>query len=265
MDYRLYLFDFDYTLVNSEPAIVKCFHITLQKLGYPDVPDERIKKTIGLPMVEAVKRIIGTADTAEAEHFVDAYRPEADRYMTPGTTFFPGAVETLRAIKATGAKVGIISNKTHRAFKAYLVWDAQAGKVAFAFEPRGDGSSAPRRGAAARTPAKTAGAKPAAKTGAKAPGKTTAKAAAKPATPKKPRAATTGTLTPSPALAAVIGDAPTSRPQAIKKLWEYIKAHNLQDPKDKRTIVADDTLRAVLGADSIGMFKLAGIVGQHVS
>ena len=158
-----------------------------------------------------------------------------------------------------------ISNKTRRAFKAYLVWDAQAGKVAFAFEPRGDGSSAPRRGAAARTPAKTAGAKPAAKTGTKAPGKTTAKAAAKPATPKKPRAATTGTLTPSPALAAVIGDAPTSRPQAIKKLWEYIKAHNLQDPKDKRTIVADDKLRAVLGADSIGMFKLAGIVGQHVS
>ena len=158
-----------------------------------------------------------------------------------------------------------ISNKTRRAFKAYLVWDAQAGKVAFAFEPRGDGSSAPRRGAAARTPAKTASAKPAAKTGTKAPGKTTAKAAAKPATPKKPRAATTGTLTPSPALAAVIGDAPTSRPQAIKKLWEYIKAHNLQDPKDKRTIVADDKLRAVLGADSIGMFKLAGIVGQHVS
>ena len=114
LDYRLYLFDFDYTLVNSEPAIVKCFHITLQKLGYPDVPDERIKKTIGLPMVEAVKRIIGTADTAEAEHFVDAYSPEADRYMTPGTTFFSGAVETLRAIKATGAKVGIISNKTHR-------------------------------------------------------------------------------------------------------------------------------------------------------
>ena len=114
LDYRLYLFDFDYTLVNSEPAIVKCFHITLQKLGYPDVTDERIKKTIGLPMVEAVKRIIGTADTAEAEHFVDAYSPEADRYMTPGTTFFSGAVETLRAIKATGAKVGIISNKTHR-------------------------------------------------------------------------------------------------------------------------------------------------------
>ena len=194
----------------------------------------------------------------------------------PACTFKTGAVILQQPISheqvhklLTEGKTGLldkfISNKTRRAFKAYLVWDAQAGKVAFAFEPRGDGSSAPRRGAAARTPAKTAGAKPAAKTGAKAPGKTTAKAAAKPATPKKPRAATTGTLTPSPALAAVIGDAPTSRPQAIKKLWEYIKAHNLQDPKDKRTIVADDKLRAVLGADSIGMFKLAGIVGQHVS
>ena len=192
----------------------------------------------------------------------------------PACTFKTGAVILQQPISheqvhklLTEGKTGLldkfISNKTHRAFKAYLVWDAQAGK--FAFEPRGDGSSAPRRGAAARTPAKTAGAKPAAKTGTKAPGKTTAKAAAKPATPKKPRAATTGTLTPSPALAAVIGDAPTSRPQAIKKLWEYIKAHNLQDPKDKRTIVADDKLRAVLGADSIGMFKLAGIVGQHVS
>ena len=194
----------------------------------------------------------------------------------PTCTFKTGAVILQQPISheqvhklLTEGKTGLldkfISNKTRRAFKAYLVWDAQAGKVAFAFEPRGDGSSAPRRGAAARTPAKTAGAKPAAKTGTKAPGKTTAKAAAKPATPKKPRAATTGTLTPSPALAAVIGDAPTSRPQAIKKLWEYIKAHNLQDPKDKRTIVADDKLRAVLGADSIGMFKLAGIVGQHVS
>lgn len=114
MNYRLYLFDFDYTLVNSESAIVKCFHITLKKLGYEDVPDERIKKTIGLPMTEAVKRIIGTTDENEAEHFVDHYRPEADRYMTPGTIFFPGAVETLRAIKNTGAKIGIISNKTHR-------------------------------------------------------------------------------------------------------------------------------------------------------
>jgi len=50
----------------------------------------------------------------------------------------------------------------------------------------------------------------------------------------------------------------------MKKLWDYIKAQNLQDPKDKRTIVADAKLRAVFGKDRAGMFELAGIVGQHL-
>ena len=51
----------------------------------------------------------------------------------------------------------------------------------------------------------------------------------------------------------------------MKKLWDYIKAQNLQDPQDKRSIVADDKLRPVLGADRVGMFKLAGIVSGHLS
>ena len=62
----------------------------------------------------------------------------------------------------------------------------------------------------------------------------------------------------------MIGNEPVARPEAVKKMWEYIKAHNLQDPKDKRTIVADDKLRAVFGKDSAGMFELAGILGNHL-
>ncbi|MDO5087994.1 MAG: SWIB/MDM2 domain-containing protein, partial [Comamonadaceae bacterium] len=54
------------------------------------------------------------------------------------------------------------------------------------------------------------------------------------------------------------------RGEVMKKLWDYIKAHNLQDPQDKRTIIADDKLRPILGADRVGMFKLAGIVGAHL-
>ena len=69
---------------------------------------------------------------------------------------------------------------------------------------------------------------------------------------------------PSTELAAVIGSEPVARPEAVKKMWEYIKAHNLQDPKDKRTIIADDKLRAVFGKDSAGMFELAGILGKHL-
>ena len=49
----------------------------------------------------------------------------------------------------------------------------------------------------------------------------------------------------------------------MKKIWEYIKANNLQDPKDKRTIIADAKLRPILGQDSVNMFALAGLIGKQ--
>ena len=113
--YPLYLFDFDYTLVNSESAILKCFHITLAETGYPDRQDADICQTIGLPMVDAVKRIINTTDTVEAMDFINIYKKEADRYMTAGTHFFPHTIKTLTTLRQRGARIGIISSKTrHR-------------------------------------------------------------------------------------------------------------------------------------------------------
>ena len=154
-----------------------------------------------------------------------------------------------------------ISNKTRRPFKAFLVWDAAAGKVAFAFEPRADGRAAkPRTSSAAPAKAKTAKAsKAATQTSISKATKTTKTPVA-----KKPRAPAVGTLKPSAALAAVIGEDLTTRPQALKKLWDYIKAHQLQDPADKRMIVADAHLRPVLGEDRVNMFALAGLIGKHV-
>ena len=148
-----------------------------------------------------------------------------------------------------------VSNRTRRSFKARLAWSADEGKVIFEFEPREGGRQYPaRKTAATATAAKTA-AKTATKTG------TRKTATAKAAPAKAPRA---GSLKPSPALAAIIGEGPFGRGEVMKKLWDYIKANGLQDPQDKRTIVADDKLRPVLGADSVGMFKLAGIVGKHL-
>ncbi|MBF5004854.1 DNA topoisomerase III [Diaphorobacter caeni] len=149
-----------------------------------------------------------------------------------------------------------VSMRTRRAFKAFLVWDAAEGKVNFEFEKR-DSKFPPRKtaagsaAAAKKAPAakKTAAAK-------KAP------AAKKSATKKAPAA---GTLKPSTELAAVIGDGPVSRPEVVKKLWDYIKAHNLQDPADKRSVVADAKLLPVFGKDKVSMFEIAGIVGKHVS
>ncbi len=74
-----------------------------------------------------------------------------------------------------------------------------------------------------------------------------------------------GKLKPSPALAAVIGEDAVSRGEATKKIWDYIKANNLQDPNDKRQIVPDDALAKVFGSSQpINMFKLASILGQNL-
>lgn len=74
-----------------------------------------------------------------------------------------------------------------------------------------------------------------------------------------------GKLKPSAELAAVIGDEKVSRGQATKKIWDYIKAHNLQDPQDKRQIIPDKKLEPLFGSkESISMFKLAGILGKHL-
>jgi len=152
-----------------------------------------------------------------------------------------------------------VSMRTRRNFKAHLAWDKEAGKVNFEFAPS---KFPPRKPAAAGAAAKTVAAK-AGKTSAAAKKAPAKKAAAKTTTAKAPRKAAAGKA-PSAALAAVIGNEPVARPEAVKKMWEYIKTHNLQDPKDKRTIVADDKLRAVFGKDSAGMFELAGILGNHL-
>jgi len=159
-----------------------------------------------------------------------------------------------------------VSNRTRRAFKAFLSWNAEEDKVVFEFEPRT--SKFPPR----KTPAKyAAGAKTAA---GKAAGKTAAKttkapakkaAAKKTAAVKTPRKAAVGNLTPSADLAAVIGTDKVARTEVVKKLWDYIKAQGLQDPTNKRAINADAKLKPVFGKDQITMFELAGLIGKHLS
>lgn len=67
----------------------------------------------------------------------------------------------------------------------------------------------------------------------------------------------------SPELATVVGSDRMSRPQIVKALWNYIHAHELQDPADKRTIVLDDTLRQVFQRDSVTMFSMNKYIKRH--
>jgi DNA topoisomerase-3 len=197
--------------------------------------------------------------------------------LTPSCDFKTGQIilqqpvsrEQMQKLLATGKTDLLdkfVSMRTRRAFKAFLAFDKEAGKVNFEFEPR-TSKFPPRKtagGAGAKEPAARYTAKAAAKTAAKKAPAKKAPAAKKAAAPKAPRKPGAG-LKPSAALAAVIGAEPVARTAVIKKLWDYIKANGLQDATNKRAINADAKLLPVFGKPQVTMFELAGIVGKHLS
>ena len=87
----------------------------------------------------------------------------------------------------------------------------------------------------------------------------------KPHVKRTPNPAFMKPMTPSAALAAVIGSAPMPRTEVTKKLWEYIKKNRLQDPVNRRMINADAALFAVFGGKrQVSMFEMTKLVGQHL-
>jgi upstream activation factor subunit UAF30 len=127
---------------------------------------------------------------------------------------------------------------------------------------------AAKKSSAKKGAAKKGGAKKAAKGGAK-------KSAAKKSAPKKaakksgakrtPNAAFMKPMTPSAALGGVVGTNPMPRTEITKKLWGYIKKNNLQDPKERRMIVADDKMKPVFGGKGrVSMFEMTKLVNKHL-
>jgi upstream activation factor subunit UAF30 len=72
-------------------------------------------------------------------------------------------------------------------------------------------------------------------------------------------------LLPSHELAAIVGSAPLPRPEVVSKVWEYIKTHKLQNPQNKREIMADEKLQAVFGGkNKVSMFEMNKHLAQHL-
>jgi chromatin remodeling complex protein RSC6 len=133
---------------------------------------------------------------------------------------------------------------------------------------------APKKAAkkpAAKKPAKKVAAKKAAPKKAAARKAAPKKAAAKKAAPKKPGAkrapnpAFMKPLTPSDALAAVVGAAAAARTEITKRVWDYIKKNRLQDAINKRMINADEALKRVFGGKSqVSMFEMTKLISKHL-
>lgn len=126
---------------------------------------------------------------------------------------------------------------------------------------------------AAKKGAKRGGAKKTAKRGgAKKTARKSAKKATKRTATKKrggskrtPNAAFMKPVQPDAALGAVVGNTPIPRTEVTKKLWAYIRRNGCQDQKDRRSINADDKLKAVFGGKSkVNMFEMTKLVSKHL-
>jgi upstream activation factor subunit UAF30 len=71
-------------------------------------------------------------------------------------------------------------------------------------------------------------------------------------------------LTPSPELAAITGSGQIARSEVVSKMWEYIKKNNLQNPENKREILADDKLEKVFGKKKVTMFEMNKHISNHL-
>lgn len=84
--------------------------------------------------------------------------------------------------------------------------------------------------------------------------------------PKKVNPALMKPYNVSADLAVVVGKGPMPRSQVVKKLWEYIKKNDLQNPKNKRNILADASLKPIFGGKAeVSMFEMAKLVNKHLS
>ena len=114
-------------------------------------------------------------------------------------------------------------------------------------------AAAPAKKVAAKTATPAKKAAPAKKVAAKAPAKK-----------RTVNAAFMKALTPSAALAAIVGATPLPRTEVVSKLWLYIKKNKLQDAVNKRMINADAKLKEIFGKMQVSMFEMAGLIGKHL-
>ena len=84
------------------------------------------------------------------------------------------------------------------------------------------------------------------------------------ATKRKVNPALMKPLQPSPELGAVVGTQPLPRPEVVSKVWDYIKKNKLQNPENKREIMADDKLLKVFGKKKVTMFEMNKHLAAHL-
>lgn len=118
--YRAVLFDFDYTLGDSTPAILIGYQSGFTALGWPAPTEAQVRPTVGMTLQDGYTMLTGDADEGRRAQFFELFQESVgkkavargDRTMVEKTRLFPGTEQLLTAIRAAGVTVGIVSTKT---------------------------------------------------------------------------------------------------------------------------------------------------------
>lgn len=119
-DARAVLFDFDFTLADSSVGIIACINYGLTKLGLPKAPDDKIMKTIGLYIPEALVALAGEEYRPKGQEFFGYFTEKADEVMADGTDIFPATGRVIPALAGLGYRVGIVSTKFRYRIEAMM-------------------------------------------------------------------------------------------------------------------------------------------------
>ena len=118
--YHAVLFDFDYTLGDTERGIVASTRYALEQMGLPQPPEEAIRRTIGLTLERSFTALTGSSDPAEQAKFSRLFNEKAEEVMVDSAVFYPGARELVDWLQASGTAVGVVTDKNRPRIAAIL-------------------------------------------------------------------------------------------------------------------------------------------------
>jgi len=113
-------FDFDYTLADSSEGVVECMSYALDRMGFPVVSEDVIRRTIGLSLKETFRILTGNGDPISVAEFIDIYIGKADEVVLDKTYMFDGVRYILERLKSSGITIGIVSTKFRYRIKDVL-------------------------------------------------------------------------------------------------------------------------------------------------
>jgi phosphoglycolate phosphatase len=129
MRLRAVLFDFDLTLVDSTLAVIECSNHALSIMGFQPTDREAVRRTIGLSLPEAFRRLTGLTDMKLETEYARRFVSRADEVMVAWTQFYEGAPEALLDMRGAGLRLAIVSTKFRYRIEAILAKAALADTI----------------------------------------------------------------------------------------------------------------------------------------